>query len=64
LPGPTDPGFGIHVAMSAGFFPEGMDLKVRDENRDKLKELGISGITPLDALNILQFLKTKSDKFQ
>jgi len=41
-----------------------MELKVWDELRDKLKEIDISSITPLEALNILQFLKTKSDKFQ
>jgi hypothetical protein len=34
------------------------------EIRDKLKEIDISNLTPLEALNILQFLKTKSDKFQ
>ncbi len=45
-------------------FPEDMELKVWDEIRDKLKEIDISSITPLEALNILQFLKTKSDKFQ
>jgi len=31
---------------------------------DKLKEIDIASLTPLEALNILQFLKTKSDKFQ
>ena len=41
-----------------------MELKVWDEIRDKLKEIDIASITPLEALNILQFLKTKSDKFQ
>ncbi len=41
-----------------------MDLKVWDEIRDKLKEIDIARLTPLEALNILQFLKTKSDKFQ
>jgi hypothetical protein len=41
-----------------------MEIKVWDEIRDKLKEIDIFGITPLEALNILQFLKTKSDKFQ
>jgi DNA mismatch repair protein MutS len=51
-------------AMSPGLFPEDMELKVWDEIRDKLKEIDISSITPLEALNILQFLKTKSDKFQ
>jgi len=50
--------------MSAGLFPEDMELKVWDEIRDKLKEIDISGITPLEALNILQYLKSKSDKFE
>jgi len=45
-------------------FPEDMELEVWDEIRDKLKEIDISSLTPLEALNILQFLKTKSDKFQ
>jgi hypothetical protein len=39
-------------------------LKVWDEIRDKLKEIDISAMTPLEALNILQYLKSKSDKFQ
>ena len=51
-------------AVEAGLFPEDMELKVWDEIRDKLKEIDIASITPLEALNILQFLKTKSDKFQ
>ena len=40
-----------------------MELKVWDEIRDKLKEVDISPLTPLEALNILQFLKTKSENF-
>jgi hypothetical protein len=51
-------------AMEASLFPEDMELKVWDEIRDKLKEIDISRLTPLEALNILQFLKTKNDKFQ
>ena len=50
--------------MNAGLFPEDMEMKVWDEIRDKLKEIDISRLTPLEALNILQFLKSKSDKFQ
>ena len=50
--------------MGPGLFPEDMELQVWDEIRDKLKEIDISRMTPLEALNILQFLKTKSDKFQ
>ncbi|MCX6557615.1 MAG: DNA mismatch repair protein MutS [Candidatus Aminicenantes bacterium] len=51
-------------AVEAGLFPEDMELKVWDEIRDKLKEIDIARLTPLEALNILQFLKAKSDKFQ
>ncbi|MCX6554900.1 MAG: DNA mismatch repair protein MutS, partial [Candidatus Aminicenantes bacterium] len=51
-------------AVEASLFPEDMELKVWDEIRDKLKEIDISTLTPLEALNILQFLKSKSDKFQ
>ena len=50
--------------LNAGLFPEDMEMKIWDEIRDKLKEIDISSITPLEALNILQFLKTKSDKFE
>ena len=50
--------------MNAGLFPEDMELKVWDEIRDKLKEIDIASLVLLEALNILQFLKTKSDKFQ
>jgi DNA mismatch repair ATPase MutS len=64
LPGPTDQGFGIHVAKIAGLFSKDMELKVWDEIRDMLKEIDIANITPLEALNILQFLKNKSGKFQ
>lgn len=50
--------------MEPGLFPEDMELKVWDEIRDKLKEIDIARLTPLEALNILQYLKTKSDQFQ
>jgi DNA mismatch repair protein MutS len=50
--------------VEKGLFPEDMELKVWDEIRDKLKEIDIARLTPLEALNILQFLKSKSDKFQ
>ncbi|MDD8013639.1 MAG: hypothetical protein PHX05_09200, partial [Acidobacteriota bacterium] len=50
-------------AQNASLFPEDMEMKVWDEIRDKLKEIDISNLTPLEALNILQFLKGKSDKF-
>jgi DNA mismatch repair protein MutS len=51
-------------ARNAALFPEDMELKVWDEIRDKLKQVDIARLTPLEALNILQFLKSKSDKFQ
>jgi len=51
-------------AMNAGLFPEDMELEVWDEIRDKLKDVDISRLTPLEALNILQFLKTKSEGFK
>jgi DNA mismatch repair protein MutS len=50
--------------LNAALFPEDMELKVWDEIRNKLKEIDISSLTPLEALNILQFLKSKNDKFQ
>ena len=49
---------------SATLFPEDMELKVWDEIREKLKEIDIACLTPLEALNLLQSLKTKSDKLQ
>ncbi|MEI6614515.1 MAG: hypothetical protein WCL37_06430 [Chrysiogenales bacterium] len=51
-------------AIGKDLFPEDMELKVWDKIRNKPKEIEFSSITPLEALNILQFLKTKSDKFQ
>ena len=50
--------------QNAGLFPEDMEMKVWDEIRDKLKEVDIARLTPLEALNILQYLKSKSDNFQ
>jgi hypothetical protein len=50
--------------MESSLFPEDMELQVWDEIREKLKEIDISSMTPLEALNILQFLKNKSDNFQ
>jgi DNA mismatch repair protein MutS len=45
-------------------FPEDAELKVWDEIREKLKEIDISKITPLEALNILHYLKHKSENFK
>ncbi len=45
-------------------FPEDAELKVWDEIRDRLMEIDIEKITPLEALNILHYLKHKSEKFK
>jgi DNA mismatch repair protein MutS len=45
-------------------FPEDAELKVWDEIREKLKEIDISNITPLQALNTLHYLKHKSENFK
>jgi DNA mismatch repair protein MutS len=42
-------------------FPEDAEFKIWDEIRNKLKEVDISNITPLEALNILHYLKHKSE---
>ena len=51
-------------AKQKSLFPEDAELKVWDEIRDKLKEIDISKITPLEALNILHYLKHKSENFK
>lgn len=45
-------------------FPEDAELKVWDEIRERLKEIEISTITPLEALNTLHYLKHKSENFK
>ncbi|MCP5047517.1 MAG: DNA mismatch repair protein MutS, partial [bacterium] len=45
-------------------FPDDAELKVWDEIRDRLKEINIETITPLEALNTLHFLKHKSENFK
>ncbi len=45
-------------------FPEDEEIKIWDEIRERLKEIQIEKITPLEALNILHYLKHKSDKFK
>ncbi|MCP4217957.1 MAG: DNA mismatch repair protein MutS [bacterium] len=45
-------------------FPDDAELKVWDEIRDKLKEIDISTITPLESMNILHYLKHKSENFK
>jgi hypothetical protein len=48
-------------AMNAGLFLEDMELQFWDEIRDKLREVDIARMIPLEVLNILHFLKDKSD---
>jgi DNA mismatch repair protein MutS len=45
-------------------FPDDAELKVWDEIRERLKEIKIDKITPLEALNTLHFLKHKSENFK
>ncbi|MEN8153281.1 MAG: DNA mismatch repair protein MutS [Acidobacteriota bacterium] len=45
-------------------FPDDKELKVWDEIRDKLKEIDITNITPLESMNILHYLKHKSENFK
>jgi len=45
-------------------FPEDEEMKVWDEIREKLKSVDISEITPIEALNILHYLKHKSETFK
>ncbi len=45
-------------------FPDDKELKVWDEIRNKLKEIDITKMTPLEALNILHYLKHKSEHFK
>lgn len=45
-------------------FPEDAELKIWDEIRERLKEIKIETITPLEALNTLYFLKHKSENLK
>ncbi len=45
-------------------FPDDKELKIWDEIREKLKEIDISEMTPLEALNILHYMKHKSEHFK
>ncbi|MEN8223125.1 MAG: DNA mismatch repair protein MutS [Acidobacteriota bacterium] len=45
-------------------FPDDKELKIWDEIREKLKEIDISKMTPLEALNILHYMKHKSEHFK
>ncbi len=53
----------VHPSQKT-LFPEDAELKVWDEIRDKLKEINISTITPLESMNILHYLKHKSENFK
>jgi len=48
--------------IQTNLFPEDAELKIWDEIRERLAEIEISTITPLEALNILHYLKHKSEK--
>jgi DNA mismatch repair protein MutS len=50
--------------MSKNLFADDAELKVWDEIREKLKEVDITKITPLEALNILHFLKHRSENLK
>jgi len=43
-------------ALDVGLFPEGMELMIWDGIPEKLKEIDITRLTPLEALDIPQFL--------
>ncbi len=45
-------------------FPEDEELEVWDEIRERLRELEIDKVTPLEALNTLHYLKLKSEKLK
>ena len=45
-------------------FPDDTELKLWDEIREKLNQIDISNITPLEALNILHFFKHKRDSLK
>lgn len=45
-------------------FPEDAEFKAWDEIREKLKEIDISNITPLQALNTLHYLKHRSENLK
>ncbi len=51
-------------AKQKKLFPDDEELKVWDDIREKLKEIDISNITPLESLNILHYLKHKSESFK
>jgi len=46
--------------IQASLFPQESELKVWDEIRDRLSEINISEITPIEALNILHYLQHKT----
>ncbi|MCK4836607.1 MAG: DNA mismatch repair protein MutS, partial [Candidatus Aminicenantes bacterium] len=50
--------------LQNNLFPEDTELKLWDEIREKLKQIDISTITPLEALNILHFFKHKSENLK
>jgi len=51
-------------AKAGTLFPDDAEFKTWDEIRKKLDEVDISNITPLEALNILHYLKHRSEHFK
>ena len=47
--------------LQQNLFSEDAEFKIWDEIREKLKDVDITRITPLEALNILHFLKRRSE---
>ncbi len=50
--------------VQQNLFAEDAELKVWDEIRERLKEIEIDKLTPLEAMNILHYLKHKSEKLK
>jgi len=55
---------GLKPEKQQKLFPDHRELEIWDEIREKLKEIDISKMTPLEALNILHYLKHKSEHFK
>jgi DNA mismatch repair protein MutS len=50
--------------IQQNLFSEDAEFKIWDEIREKLKDVDITRITPLEALNILHFLKRRSENLK
>ena len=51
-------------AQNRSLFPDSTVMKAWDEIRTRLNAINISEITPLEALNILQYLKNRSEELK